>query len=68
MTILALKLHCVLFEHVLPCNNKSCLLCSSSMCLFRQNGINEQKGQNSKINKLAGENKSEQRGQNFENQ
>ena len=52
--------------YTLPCNNKSCLQYSSSTCLFRQNGINEQKGQNPKINKRAGESKSEQRGQNDE--
>ena len=44
----------------LPCYNKSCSQCCSSICLFRENGINEQKGQNPKINKRAGENKSKQ--------
>ena len=72
MTIWALNLHCALFEMkctvILPCNNNSCLQCSSSMCLFVENGINEQKGQNPKINKRAGENKSKHRGQNVENQ
>jgi hypothetical protein len=51
----------------LSCNNKSCSQCSSSMCLFKENRINEQEGQNPKINKQAGENKSENRGQNVEN-
>ena len=36
------------------------------MCLFRQNGINELKGQNPRDNKRAGENKNKQRGQNIE--
>ena len=39
--------------YCLPCNNKSCSQCSSSMCLFRENILNEQKGQNPKINKWA---------------
>ena len=51
----------------LPCNNKSCSQCSSSMCLFRENQMNEQKGQTLKINKRAGENKSKQMEQNVEN-
>ena len=46
--------------YTLTCNNESCLQCSSSMCLFRENGINKQKVQNPKINKQAGENKSKQ--------
>jgi hypothetical protein len=53
--------------YCLPCNNKSCSQCSSSMCLFRGNQINKQKGQNPKINKRAGENKSKHSGQNVEN-
>ena len=53
--------------YTLPRNNKSCLQCSSSMCHFRENGINEQKEQNPKNYKQAGENKSKQRGQNVEN-
>jgi hypothetical protein len=61
---LALNLHCVLFE--MKCTlyhvNKSFLQCISCMCLFRENRRNEQKGQNPKINKRAGENKSKQRG------
>ena len=52
----------------LPCNNKSRSECRSSMCLLKENRINEQKGQNPKINKRAGENKSEHSGQNVENQ
>ena len=52
--------------YTLPCSNKSCLQCSSSMCLFRQNGINELKGQNPRDNKRAGDNKNKQRGQNIE--
>ena len=48
MTILALNLHCALFEmkctpyHVF--NNKTCLQYSSSMYLLRETGINEHKG------------------------
>jgi hypothetical protein len=53
--------------YCLPCNNKSCSQCSSSMCLFRGKQINKQKGQNPKINKRAGENKSKHSGQNVEN-
>jgi hypothetical protein len=37
------------------------------MCLFKENGINEQKGKNQKIYKRAGKNKNKQRGQNVEN-
>ena len=47
----------------LTCNNKSCSQFSSSMCLFMENQINDQKGQNKKINKLSGEKQSDQRGQ-----
>ena len=46
----------------LLCNNKTFSQCSISMCLFMENQINEQKGQNPKINKQAGENKSEYSG------
>ena len=42
--------------YTLPRNNKSCLQCSSSMCHFRENGINEQGGNFSEINNRAGEN------------
>ena len=38
--------------YTLPCQNRSCLLCSSAICLFREN---EQTGQNPKIDKQAGE-------------
>jgi hypothetical protein len=66
VTILALNKHCALFEMI--CTKiKSCSLCSSSMGLFMENQINKLKGQNPKINKQAGENKSEHRGQNVEN-
>ena len=51
----------------LQCNDKSFSQRSSSMCLFSENPINEKMGQNPKINKRAGENKSEHRGQNAEN-
>ena len=53
--------------YCLSYNNKTCSQCIGSMCLFRETRINEQMGQNSKINKRAGENKREQRGQNVEN-
>ena len=50
MTILALNLHCIQFE--MKCTLYlaiiSHLQCSSSMYLFRENGINEQEGQNVK--------------------
>ena len=37
------------------------------MCLFMENQINEEKGQNKKINKQSGKKKSDHRGQNVEN-
>ena len=70
MTILALNLHCALFEMICTLYHVIISLVHSivvSMCLFRKNLINEQKGQNPKINKRAGENKSKHRGQNVEN-
>ena len=36
-------------------------------CLSRENQMNKQKGQNPKINKQAGKNKSKNRGQNVKN-
>ena len=51
----------------LPCKNKSCSEFSSSLRLFKENQINEQGGQNPKINKQAGGNKSKHREQNVEN-
>ena len=56
---------CFFFENIIICNNKSCSQCSSSMCLFRENRINKQMGQNPKINKRAGENRSKHRGAKF---
>ena len=38
-------------------NNKSCFQCSSFMCLFRENGINKQNGQNPKIKNKQGRKK-----------
>ena len=63
MTILVLNLHCALFEMKCTLYHVIISLAYSAAvpctCLFRQNGINEQKGQNPKNNKQAGENKSE---------
>ena len=66
MQILAI---CTIWDDMysLPCKNKSCSEFSSSLCLFKENQINEQGGQNPKINKQAGGNKSKHKGQNVEN-